>query len=102
MNLFKFNVVKAEKLNEMRERLLSLLPIVRLNAVALVDSFGMLDSNLCSTLGSYDGNVYERLFEFAQNSLFNEKEVHDVYDKYLKPYAQRYKQKQQTTTKSKL
>jgi acyl-CoA oxidase len=48
---------------------------------------------LGSSLGAYDGRVYERLFEFARNSLFNEKEVHDVFHKYLKPYSLRLKQK---------
>jgi len=44
-----------------------------------------------SSLGVFDGNVYENLFKFAQNSKFNDKEVHDAFHKYLKPYSQRYK-----------
>lgn len=73
----------------MRDRVLDLLPVVRVNAVALVDSFDMIDSNLCSSLGSYDGHAYERLFDFARNSPLNHCEVHQIYDKYLKPYSYR-------------
>ena len=44
-----------------------------------------------SSLGVYDGNVYTNLYEFARNSKLNEKEVHDSYNKYLKPYILRKK-----------
>ena len=92
-SILRFNVLDLNVFNEWKEKLLNLLPVIRVNAVALVDSFGMQDANLCSSLGAYDGNAYERLFDFAQQSQFNEKKVHDVYEKYLKPYAVRHKQK---------
>jgi acyl-CoA oxidase len=60
--------------------------------VVLVDAFDWLDSNLCSSLGSYDGNVYEKLLDFARDSPFNKKE-HTEFEKYLKPFVQRYKEK---------
>lgn len=41
------NTLKSEELNKMRERMFDLLPKIRQNAVALVDSFDLLDSNLC-------------------------------------------------------
>jgi acyl-CoA oxidase len=84
-------------MREFSNKLFDLLPKIRLNAVSLVDSFGYLDSNLCSALGAFDGNVYERLFDFAKNSQFNEKEVHDAYHKYMRPYIEKQKQ-----TRSKL
>lgn len=46
-----------------------------------------------SALGAYDGNVYERLNEFARNSAFNSNEVHEGYAKYLKPYITKLKSK---------
>ena len=63
-----------------------------MNAVALVDSWDWSDSNLCSTLGVYNGDVYEKLFEFARNSKLNEHDVHPVFHKYMKPYAEKQKQ----------
>lgn len=43
----------------------TLLNQIRPDAVPLVDSFGFLDSQLKSTLGRYDGNVYEAIYEEA-------------------------------------
>ena len=49
-----------------------LLSEIRPDAVPLVDSFGFLDSQLQSTLGRYDGNVYEAIYkEAAKNPLNN-------------------------------
>ena len=76
-------------MNKYQNKIYDLLKKVRLNALTLVDSFGWSDSNLSSSLGVYDGNVYERLFQFAKNSPFNEKEVNDSFYKLLKPYTQR-------------
>lgn len=98
-NLLRLNILNADEMNKYSEKLYNLLPKVRLNAVTFVDSFDYLDSNLCSSLGVYDGNVYERLYEFAQNSKFNDKDVHEVYYKYLEPYVQRHKSR---NTKAKL
>ena len=39
-----------------------------------------------SALGAYDGNVYQRLFEFSKNSKLNSSEIHEGYYKYMKPY----------------
>ena len=46
-----------------------------------------------SSLGAYDGQAYERLLDFAKKSKFNDKDVHDVYHKYLKPFANQVKAK---------
>ena len=57
--------------------------ISRPDAVSLVDSFGVCDMFLGSALGSYDGNVYERLYDAAQKSAVNKYEVNNfrvVYD----------------------
>ena len=80
-------------MKEYTEKLYSLLKVVRQNAVVLVDSFNYLDSNLCSALGVYDGNVYEKIFDFARKSKFNQNEVHDSYHTVLKPYFHRQKLK---------
>lgn len=63
-----------------------LLALIRPNAIGIVDSFDIRDEILSSTLGSYDGNVYERLFEEAQNSPLNAEPVNKSFHLYLKPF----------------
>lgn len=56
----------------MLARINELLAILRPDAVALTDGFGNLDSELGgSTLGGYDGNVYEAIYDAARRSPLN-------------------------------
>ncbi|XP_023809978.1 peroxisomal acyl-coenzyme A oxidase 1 isoform X1 [Oryzias latipes] len=66
-------------------RIKELLSQLRPNAVALVDAFDIHDRKLNSVLGRYDGNVYEKMFEWARRSPLNATEVHESFHKYLKP-----------------
>ena len=50
-----------------------------------MDAFDFPDESLRSTLGSWDGRVYERLFEAARRTPLNRTDVPDGYHKYLKP-----------------
>lgn len=59
---------------------------IRPIAVSLVDSYDIHDTTLNSTLGAYDGNVYERLLEDANKSPLNKEPVNESFYKYLKPY----------------
>lgn len=59
---------------------------IRPDAVAIVDGFDLHDKTLSSTLGAYDGNVYERIFEAAKNSQLNRKPVPEVFHTHLKPF----------------
>lgn len=52
---------------------------IRPDALALVDSFDWTDFALNSTLGSYDGNVYERIWKSAQQGPLNQQKVADAY-----------------------
>ncbi|NXC16136.1 ACOX2 oxidase, partial [Corythaeola cristata] len=63
---------------------LDLLDVIRKDAVPLVDAFDFTDKSLNSALGSYDGQVYQRLYEWAQKSPTN-KQMSPAYEKYLKP-----------------
>ncbi|NXT89119.1 ACOX2 oxidase, partial [Anhinga rufa] len=63
---------------------LDLLAVIRKDAVPLVDAFDFTDESLNSALGSYDGQVYQRLYEWAQKSPTN-KQISPAYEKYLKP-----------------
>ncbi|KFV99113.1 Peroxisomal acyl-coenzyme A oxidase 2, partial [Eurypyga helias] len=63
---------------------LDLLAVVRKDAVPLVDAFDFTDKSLNSALGSYNGQVYQRLYEWAQKSPTN-KQVSPAYERYLRP-----------------
>lgn len=66
---------------------LDLLAVVRKTAVLLTDAFDYTDEQLNSALGSYDGQVYQRLFEWAQKAPANT-QVNAAYENYLKPLLQ--------------
>ncbi|XP_007935481.1 peroxisomal acyl-coenzyme A oxidase 2 [Orycteropus afer afer] len=73
-----------------RAAYLNLLPLIRKDAILLTDAFDFTDHCLYSALGCYDGNAYERLFEWAQRSPINTK-GNSAYEKYLRPLLQRAK-----------
>ncbi|RLN98601.1 hypothetical protein BBJ28_00007201 [Nothophytophthora sp. Chile5] len=54
-----------------RANIEELLVQIRPHAVTLVDGFNLSDHVLNSTLGRYDGNVYEALYESAQHDPLN-------------------------------
>lgn len=64
----------------------NILADIRPNAVGIVDGFDIPDKVLCSALGAYDGNVYERLFAEAQKSPLNQEPVNKSFQLYLKPF----------------
>ncbi|XP_078483319.1 peroxisomal acyl-coenzyme A oxidase 1-like isoform X2 [Ciona intestinalis] len=86
-------LLSGEDVKQIRQLTVDMLPRIRVNAVALVDSFEFGDDVLGSVLGRYDGNVYENLFKWAQNSPLNKTDVHPSYHKYLQPLLQRNKSK---------
>lgn len=63
-----------------------LLAAIRPNSIGIVDSFDIHDDVLGSTLGAYDGNVYERLFEEASKSPLNSEPVNKSFKLHLKPF----------------
>ncbi|KAM4720848.1 peroxisomal acyl-coenzyme A oxidase 2 [Rhinophrynus dorsalis] len=63
---------------------LNLLMPIRKNAVLLVDAFDFTDEQLLSALGTYDGNVYHKLLEWAKRNPDNQK-VNPMFETYLKP-----------------
>lgn len=60
--------------------------LIRPNAIGIVDGFDIRDEILGSTLGAYDGNVYERLFEEASKSPLNAEPVNISFQLHLKPF----------------
>ena len=53
------------------QRIATLLSEIRPDAVPLVDAFGFLDLQLKSTLGRFDGNVYEAIYNEAKKNPLN-------------------------------
>lgn len=78
--------MKSEDILVLQSRLEDLLALIRPNIVGIVDGFDIHDEILGSALGSYDGNVYERLFAEAMKSPLNQKSVNESFKKYLKPF----------------
>ena len=58
--------LRAEQAELVREGVRQQLRAVRPDAVALCDAWGHSDHALNSTIGRYDGNVYEALYASAQ------------------------------------
>lgn len=56
---------------EIDERIRVVLRAVRPDAVALVDGFGLLDSQLKSTIGRKDGQVYDAIYAEARRNPLN-------------------------------
>ncbi|XP_073845453.1 acyl-coenzyme A oxidase 1-like [Musca autumnalis] len=78
--------ISDTELRALQTRLENVLKAIRPDAVAIVDGFDHHDQNLRSTLGSYDGNVYERIFVEAKQSPLNKKSVPEVFNTHLKNF----------------
>ncbi|XP_028165894.1 probable peroxisomal acyl-coenzyme A oxidase 1 [Ostrinia furnacalis] len=88
VDLLKYTNISERGAEELQAWYEELLVMLRPNAVGLVDAFDIRDKMLHSTLGSYDGRVYERLMEEAQKSPLNKDPDYSPFHKYLKPYMQ--------------
>lgn len=86
--ILKWNSVSGKQLEQVEQRYEQLLGALRLNAVALVDGFDFHDRVLNSTLGCWDGRVYERLFEEARRNPLNQEAVNHSYHTHLKALLQ--------------
>lgn len=67
---------------KMRESLARLRP----EAAGIVDAFGLLDEEINSALGCYDGNVYERLLDIIRKNPLNQVTVPKGYNEYMRPF----------------
>ncbi|XP_033191281.1 acyl-coenzyme A oxidase 1-like [Bombus vancouverensis nearcticus] len=85
-NFLRFSSMQKEHVETLHSRLEYLLTTIRRNAVGIVDGFDFDDHILCSALGAYDGNVYERLFQDAMKNPLNRETVNISFEKYLKPF----------------
>ncbi|XP_059058405.1 probable peroxisomal acyl-coenzyme A oxidase 1 [Achroia grisella] len=87
-DLLLYTSIGKEDVDKLQYWYEELLRKIRPNAVGLVDAFDIPDNMLNSTLGAYDGRVYERLMEEALKSPLNAEPVNSSFHKYLKPFMQ--------------
>ncbi|XP_028031482.1 probable peroxisomal acyl-coenzyme A oxidase 1 [Bombyx mandarina] len=81
-----YTKMQKDDVMQLQQRYEELLAVIRPNAVGLVDGFDIRDEILNSTLGAYDGRVYERLMEEALKSPLNAEPVNRSFHQYLKPF----------------
>jgi len=74
----------SNQIDMVQEQVYRLLGVIRQEAVPLVDAFDYKDELLCSVAGRYDGDVYNRLYQWAMKSPRNRSDVHPAYHQYLK------------------
>eukprot|EP01065_Artemidia_motanka_P013705 TRINITY_DN17691_c0_g2_i1.p2 TRINITY_DN17691_c0_g2~~TRINITY_DN17691_c0_g2_i1.p2 ORF type:complete len:704 (+),score=274.47 TRINITY_DN17691_c0_g2_i1:65-2113(+) len=83
-------VLDAEQVDLLLERINELLAEIRPDAVALTDGFGFSDYDLKSTLGRYDGNVYEAIYEEARRNPLNQTDKMVGWDNYAKEFDMKF------------
>merc|ERR1712187_424679 len=67
-----FHRLTPKLVDTLMDHIRVLLDKIRPDAVGLVDALGFDDEQLKSTLGRYDGNVYEAIYEEAKLSPLNQ------------------------------
>ncbi|XP_068158612.1 acyl-coenzyme A oxidase 1 [Drosophila tropicalis] len=83
--VLRWNSINGRQLRQVEQRFEQLLSGLRPNAVALVDGFDFHDRVLGSTLGAYDGRVYERLMAEARRNPLNQESVNSSFYSHLQP-----------------
>lgn len=82
----QFVEITSTDIEKLQIRLEAALTKIRPNAIGIVDSFDIHDDILGSTLGAYDGNVYDRILAAAKASTLNQEDVNKSFEMYLKPF----------------
>jgi acyl-CoA oxidase len=52
----------------------------------LIEAFEFDDNIMVSAIGNYDGNVYERLMDWARSSRLNDKDVLPGFNEHIRPF----------------
>lgn len=74
-----------DDIESLREVFRESLIYCRKHALAIVDSFGYRDDELCTVLGRYDGDVYNKLIEIVRKNPINKSNTLPGYFEYIKP-----------------
>ncbi|KAH8299948.1 hypothetical protein KR044_007833, partial [Drosophila immigrans] len=85
-NILRFINLTDDDLGKLQSRLETALTKIRPDAVAIVDGFDFTDRQLNSTIGSFDGNAYERIFDATLKSPMNQKSVPKSFHEQLGPF----------------
>lgn len=80
------NIFERDQYRLIAEGIDNILPQIRPDCIRLVDAFDYTDSTLRSTIGKYDGNIYEALFDAAQKSVLNKTDPFEGYETVLRPH----------------
>lgn len=75
----------SSDMDSLREVFREALLALRKDALAIVDGFGYRDDELCSVLGSYDGDVYNKLIAIVRKNPLNKSNTLPGYFEYIKP-----------------
>ena len=75
----------ADDVDNLKETFRETLQFVRKHALAIVDGFGYTDDELCSVLGSHDGDVYNKLIGIVRKNPLNKANTLPGYFEYIKP-----------------
>lgn len=79
-------LLNSQQMKFVNQGISHLLNELRPNAVSLVDAFNIPDRVLNSSIGRFDGNVYEALYASAKKSELNQESHFPGYEEYLKPH----------------
>lgn len=74
-----------DDIESLRDVFRDALQFVRKNALALVDGFGYRDDELNTVLGTYDGDVYNKLISIVRKNPINKANTLPGYFEYIKP-----------------
>jgi len=75
----------SDDVENLREVFRETLKFLRVHALPIVDGFGYTDDELCSVLGSYDGDVYNKLIAIVRKNPLNKSNTLPGYFEYIKP-----------------
>lgn len=76
-----------DAIETLRSTMRDLCAATRKNAIGIVDSFGFRDEELLSAIGSYDGDVYNRLVDSFRKNPLNKSNALPGYFEHVKPFT---------------
>lgn len=79
------NYLTPNHFRQINEQLLSEYHVIRPNMLSLIEAYELDDNITLSAIGNYDGNVYERMLEWAKSSRLNQKDKLDGFEEFIKP-----------------
>lgn len=59
---------------------------IRPQMLNLIEATELDDNIMVSAIGNYDGNVYERLMDWARSSRLNDKDVLPGFNEHIRPF----------------